>query len=143
MIDLSSTFPSSKSRKRASATETSYLGLILAAWAAHRGPKWMINSLVLDVLGSASAFMFQGVYWLAGAAWGCITGSHAVRLRAEALLPRGVEPYRSAFGILIVFAIIGSVTWVALSKLRPSQELLDFVEMMLMTAFLFISLALV
>ena len=73
---------------------------------------WVTESPLFMVLGSIVCLLFLALSWVAGGIWWLVTGSKKVCIWAKGLLPFGVQPYRSASGISILFFVLAiGIAW--------------------------------
>jgi len=97
-------------------------GLGFAAHVLQYQEQWVKESPLLNVAGGGAFLLGACLLWLCGVGWWCITNSHELRLYAEMHLLWGVQPYRSALGILTVFVLLAVMSRLLLPRSRNRQD---------------------
>jgi hypothetical protein len=70
---------------------------------------WVTRSPLFMVAGCVGCLVFLSVYCMAGTLWWLVTSSRGVCAWAVNLMPFAYQPWRSAAGVAVVFALMAVV----------------------------------
>ena len=85
------------------------LGLALACLAMRFDDSWVTASPVFSVLGASASCLLLAAFWLVGGLLWLFTRNTSLCARAADLLPFGLQPGRSALGVLAFFLILAAL----------------------------------
>lgn len=100
-------------------------GFGLAALASWQGDGWVSRSPLLNVFGAGAVLVVLCITWLAGLGWWCITSSLSVAQRAQAVFPWGIQPHRSALGVVAVFILLAFLARWMVQRSRSSRRVVE------------------